>query len=894
MAEKETGRTQETLPMRRFLERLLNLLRLRRPDHDLAREIDAHLALLQDTYEARGLSPDAARRAARLALGNAGHVKELHRDARSFRLIEDAWQDAAHGFRLLRRSPVFTATAALSLAIGIGANTAIFTVANALLFRPPAGIANPSELVAIGTARGDGGLNPLGYAAYLEVTRRTTSLSAVFAEDLFPRVMGLAASGTTTAERVLGQTVTSNFFTALGSPPARGRVFADGDESVAILNYDYWRRRFNGEDSVVGRTLRINGRPVTVVGVAAPGFRGTGIQSCDVWLAIGSDGAGSVVAGGRLRADVPIAAAAAEVKTIGDAFDRERGTAIDQARRLNALPFSRAGGNRNIVFGFAGALMVLISLVLAAACANVAGLMLARAAARAREIALRAALGAGRGRLVRQLLTETFVLFLCSGLVGIGLARVLTRLALLVVPALPTSIAVPLTLDWRVLLFAVSLSASAAVVFGVLPAVRGSNVDAGASLKDGARASSGRSRLRSAFVVGQIACSVLLVVLSVSFVRVLRYAGAADPGFDPRGVDVAMLDSTVAGQPKSARAAFWRTVIDRVRQMPAVEAASLARVPPGGWEGIGLGGVAPGDRAGSSEVSSAWNIVDTGYFTTLRIPIVAGRDFAPTDTAGAPPVVVISETLARRLWPGRSAIGKPLRLPPVSASDGRVEQRAAAVIGLAADIRSSSLIDGLADPYVYVPLAQSDAMVAAGMTAQMSIVARRRGGASLVGAMATVLQEIDKRLVLSRTESLADAVALGLTPQRILAAISGAMGLVALLLASMGIYGVTAYSVALRRREFAIRLALGAPPARVIRMVFRQGSWLVAIGLGIGLALAIGAGQVLSVFFYGLPAAHVPTLLGTVALFIAIGAAASVVPAGHAVREGWRGALQED
>ncbi len=312
--------------MRRFLERLLNLLGVRRPDHDLGREIDAHLALLQDTYEARGLSPDAARRAARLALGNADHVKELHRDARSFRLIEDAWQDAAHGFRLLRRSPVFTATAALSLAIGIGANTAIFTVANALLFRPPAGIANPSELVVIGTARGDGGLNPLGYAAYLEVTRRTTSLSAVFAEGLFPRVMGLAASGTTTAEPVLGQTVTSNFFTALGSPPARGRVFADGDASVAILNYDYWRRRFNGDDSVVGRTLRINGRPVTVVGVAAPGFQGTGIQSCDVWLAIGSDGAGSVVAGGRLRPDVPIAAAAAEVKTIGDAFDRERGT----------------------------------------------------------------------------------------------------------------------------------------------------------------------------------------------------------------------------------------------------------------------------------------------------------------------------------------------------------------------------------------------------------------------------------------------------------------------------------------------------------------------------------------------------------------------------------------
>ena len=880
--------------MRRFFERLLNLLRVRRPDRDLAREIDAHLALLQDTYEARGLSPDAARRAARLALGNADHVKELHRDARSFRWIEDAWQDAAHGFRLLRRSPVFTATAALSLAIGIGANTAIFTVANALLFRPPAGIADPSELVVIGTARGDGGLNPLGYAAYLEVARRTTSLSAVFAEGLFPRVMGLAAPGTATAEPVLGQTVTANFFTALGSPPARGRVFADGDESAAVLNYDYWRRRFNGDDSVVGRTLRINGRPVTVVGVAAPGFQGTGIQSCDVWLAIGSDGAGSVVAGGRLRPDVPVAAAAAEVTTIGDAIDRERGAATDQARRLNALPFSRAGGNRNVVFGFAGALMVLVSLVLAAACANVAGIMLTRATARAREIALRAALGAGRGRLVRQLLTETIVLFLFSGLLGIGLARVLMRLAMLMLPALPASIVVPLTLDWRVLLFALSLSISAAVVFGVLPAFRGSSVDAGASLKDGVRSSSGRSRLRSAFVVGQIACSVLLVVLS----RVVRTRPAPRrrrrSGF--RSARRRHRHARLVGS-RAAEIRTGRILADRDRSRPADagrRGASLARVPPGGFEGIGLGGVAPGDQAGTTEMfSPAWNIVDTGYFATLRIPIVAGRDFAPTDTAGAPPVVVVSETLARRLWPGQPAIGKPLRLPVFNASDGRVEPRSRRSLAWPATSDRAAWSTALPNRTSTCRWRKVTPWWS-GMTAQMSIVARRRGGASLAGAMATLVQDIDQRLVLSRTESLADAIALGLTPQRILAAISGAMGLVALLLASMGIYGVTAYTVALRRREFAIRLALGAPRARVIRMVFRQGTWLVAFGLGIGLALAIGAGQVLSVFFYGLPAAHVPTLLGTVALFLAIGAAASVVPAGQAVRDGWRRALQED
>ena len=881
--------------MRRFVERLLNLLRVRRPDHDLGHEIDAHLVLLQDAYESRGLSPEAARRAARLSLGNVDVVKARHRDARSFRCIEDVWQDAAHGLRLLRRSPMFTATATLSLAIGIGANTAIFTVANALLFRPPTGVTEPSRLVVIGTARGDGGLNPLSYTAYLDIAPRTTGLIGVFAEEMFPHVMALTAAPTADVESVLGRYVTANFFSVLGSFPFRGRVFTDGDEAMAVLSYDYWKRRFNGDDAIVGRMLRINGQPVTIVGVAAPDFQGTGIQQCDAWLAMesGSAVSRSVMAGGRMSPTVSFDTVAAELGAVGQAIDRDHGRSGDQSRPLSALPFTRAGGNRNIVRGFAAALMVLVSLVLAVACANVAGIMLTRATARGREIALRAALGAARGRLVRQLLTETLVLFVFGGLLGIGLARVLTHLAMTMLPPLPTSIVVPVTLDWRVLLFALSLSITAALVFGVLPAIRGADVKGVSSLEDGVRGSSGRSRLRSAFVVGQITCSVLLVVLGASFVRVLRQAGAANPGFDARGVEIATLDASLTGT--GSRAALWEAVLDRVRRMPGVVDASLARVPPGGWEGIGLGGVAPADQPDTSAMSSAaWNIVEAGYFATLRILIVDGRDFAPSDTDGAPQVVIVSETLARRLWPGQRAIGKRLRLPPVTGSDGRVEQRFATITGVAADIRSSSLVDGLAEAYVYLPLAQSGRVTNADMTAQMSIVARRRGETNLRAAIAAMVHDVDQRVVLARTESLADAIELGLTPQRVLATISGVMGVVALLLASMGIYGVTAYTVALRRREFAIRLALGAPRSRIVRMVFRQGTWLVAVGLATGLALAIGVGQVLSVFFYGLLAAHVPTLLGTAALFLAVGAAASVVPAGQAVREGWRRALQQE
>ena len=883
--------------MRRFLERLLNLVHMRRPDRDLARELDVHLSLLQESYEARGLSPDAARRAARLALGDVTQIKERHRDARSFLWVEDLWRDAAHGVRLLRRSPVFTITASLSLAIGIGANTAIFSVANSLLFRPPAGVVEPSELLTIGSARGDGGVNPIDHAFYLEIARRTTSLSSVFAEELFPHVMGMSTAGTGVAEPVLGRYVTANFFGALGVFPSRGRGFADGDEAAAVLDYDYWQRRFNGEDAIVGQGARINGRPVTIVGVAGRDFEGIGIQKCDVWLVIGSHGPSSrnVIAGGRMRPGVSFASAAAELRAVGDAINRDQGTPEDQARRLSALPFSRAGENRNIVRGFAAALIVLVSLVLAVACANVAGIMLTRSTARAREIALRSAIGAGRARLARQLLTETIVLFLLGGLVGVVLATVLTRLAMRMLPPLPASIVLPVTVDWRVLLFALSLSVLAAVVFGVLPALKGSKLDAASSLKDGVRSSSGHSRLRSAFVIGQIAVSVLLVVLATSFVRVLRHAGAADPGFDSRRVDVATLDSSAAAEQKADSSAFWQPLIDRVRQAPAVESASLARVPPGGFEGIGLGGVAPGDRSDLADsFGPAWNIVDSGYFATLRIPIVSGRDFTPGDSAGAPAVVIVSDTLARRFWPGQPAIGKPLKLQIFNGERHRAETWIATIVGVAGNIRSSSLIDGLAEPYVYVPLAQSETVASADMTTQMSIVARRRGDASLAPVIAAIVQDTDQRLVLARAEPLGDAIALGLTPQRVLATISGFMGLVALLLASMGIYGVTAYTVALRRREFAIRLALGASRARVVRMVFRQGTWIVVVGLGIGVGLAIGAGQVLSVFFYGLPAAHLPTLVGTVMLFITVGATASVLPAGQAVRDGWRRALQED
>jgi predicted permease len=808
-----------------------------------------------------------------------------YRDPRVFRWLGDARQDVTHAVRLLRRAPLFTFTAALSLAIGIGANTAIFAVANALVFRAPDGVVDARTLVDIGTLRGDGGLNPISFPTYLEIRRRTTTLSDVFAQGMFPAVMSLGAPPPATAEPVVGHSVTLEFFAVLRAVPAAGRFFdgRDGGRgrpgAVVVLSHGFWARRFNQNRDAIGQSLRINGRAFTIVGVAARGFQGTGVTRPDLWLPLGADGnnPGSVIAGGRLKPGVPVGEAAAELATIGSTLERESGTAR-QAPPLHVLPLSRAAGNRNLVFGFAGVLMIIVSIVLAVACANVAAILLTRAVGRSREMALRTALGARRSRLVRQLLTETVVLFLVGGVLGIWLAAAMAFLVPLL-PALPMPVWIPLTLDGRVMAFTATLSLLAAIVSGVAPAFKGSKADPVTSLKDDSHSSARGSRLRSAFVVGQVALSLVLVVMAGLFVRAMRHAGSADPGFDPRGVDIATLDLSMARYDDSSRPAFWRDTIRTVRELPDVETASLARVLPGGFEGIGLGGISPAGSP-SEGFSPAWNIVDTGYFATLRIPLLAGRDFSDADTAGAPPVVIVSEGVARRFWPGETAIGKHVRVPAL-AGRGPWGTRTALVIGVARDVKSSSLVDGLASAFVYLPLQQNDTPI---MSVTMSILARSRQGRAIAAELRSLVARLDPQLVIVASQTAEESVALGLAPQRILSIVTGGLGTVGLFLAAVGIYGVTAFAVVRRSRELGIRMALGARGREIVGMLLRQGLSLTILGTAIGLLLSAGISQVLSVFLYGLPALHLPTFAGTALLFMLVGLTASYIPAYRVVR----------
>jgi predicted permease len=880
--------------LRRFVLRAYNLLRPGRAEPDLARELASHLAFLEDEFRRRGMTPEEARLSARRALGGVEQAKELHRDARSFRWLDDTRRDLRYAVRLLRRNPLFALTAALSLAIGIGANTTIFTVANALLFRRPAGVVDPDRVVDIGRSQAGGGFNPSSYPNYLDIRQRTTTLDGVYAYPLFPQAMSLGGGrNNVRAERIFGTLVTTNYFTVLGAVPAVGRLFDAGDSEepgaspIVVLSHGFWTQQFNKDPAIVGRTLALNRHPFTVVGVASERFQGTGVRAGDVWVPMNmvsiatshgtamltNRGVGWLLIGGRLKPGVLVSQAAAEMDAIGETLAREY-PKQNRDTGLRLLASSPVPGNSGTMGTFLVLLLGLVLLVLAIACANLAGVLLARAVARRREIAVRLAIGAGRARLVRQLLAETVMLFALGGAVGLIMARGMTSGLVSLLPTLPFPVEVSLALDGRAIAFTTGLVLIAALLSGLAPALQGSNVVVVSALKDDAQAP-GRLRLRHAFVIAQVALSILLVVVAGLFARALQRTGSMDPGFDPQGVELASLDLRVAGYTDTTGPLFARELIERVRKLPSVQDATVAAVLPGGFEGIGLGGLGvPGMSSpdGRRSFSADWNIVEPGYFATLRMPLIAGRDFSDADRKGTQRVAIIGEGASQRFWPGQNAVGKYV-----------VQERAGVsttlqVIGVARDQKYGSLIDSTTGVYVYLPLQQD---YLAGWT---MIVARTTHGQRITDEIRALVASMNPNLPVMTAQTAEDYTALALMPQRIAVSVSGSLGIVGLLLAAIGIYGVTAYAVTRRTREIGIRIALGAERADVVGMVLRQGMSLVVIGSAIGLILAAAASRLLTTLLFGIPPLDPVTFGGAALLFAAIGLAACYVPTRRATR----------
>jgi predicted permease len=736
-----------------------------------------------------------------------------------------------------------TVTAVLTLGLAVGANTALFSLVNAILLRPLPGVADPERLVNVHrTAAGGTTFHSFSHPDYVELSERGGRLVRLAAFN------GRGASlGTNGAPEVVGtQLVSGNYFGVLGARPLLGRLLSESDDRVAgsspvaVVSHSLWRRRLGGDPGAIGRTIRLNGFPFTVVGVAPEGFQGHFVGfPFEVWvpLAMAAQAApGEDLASreaewlelvGRLEPGVirPQAQAGLTAAMAGLAHDHPltlRGASVD-VRPMTGVDDSLRSG----VVGFLALLQAVGILVLLIACVNLAGLLMARAAGRNRELAVRMALGAGQGTLTRQLMAETLALFVLGGLAGVALAFWTADLLHAFQPAFPVPLHLDLRLDVRVLTFATAATALTGVVCGLVPALQASRVDILTALKDARLAGAPRLRLRGLLVAGQVALTTLLLVGAGLFLRTLQTARSVDPGFDPQGVHTARLDLTLLPGTEASGRTFYEQLLARLAADPGVRSASLAASIP-------LRSLAPPTATVRAEgpvnpsepgLTVAFNAVSSGYFDTLRIPLRAGRVFLPADTPDTRPVAVVNEALARRLWPGRPPIGERLWI-------GAEERE---VVGVVLDTKVRSLAE---DPRLqaYVSLAQSYRPRARVLV---------RGEGDLAGAVRREVAALAPDLPVMESTPLPEAIAFALFPQRMAASIAGALGALGLALAATGLYGVVAYSFSLRTREMGVRLALGARRADLMALVLGGGLRLALAGVAVGAALALGLARAL-------------------------------------------------
>jgi predicted permease len=819
------------------------------------------------------------------------------------KVMQTLIQDLRYGARMLWKQPGFTLIVALTLSLGIGANGVIFSLANALLLRPlPA--PKPEELAAVYTS--DFSSGDLGATSYLDYVdfRDRNRVFAGLAAYAPPQPLSLNIDGTT--ERMFGEIVSGNYFSTLGLKPSHGRGFlpeedrTPGERAVAVISHKLWQTRFGGDMATVGRSVNINGHPFTIVGVGPEKYTGMlrGV-AVDWWIpammmkeaAPGSDNLThrsnrSLLVMGRLKPGVTAQQAQADFNSIAAQLYKEWPTHWENIRRqprsVTVAPENEARllpGMRMPLMIFMTLLMTVAGLVLLIACANIANLLLARATARRKEIAIRLAMGAGRRRLIRQLLTESVMLSLLGGGAGLLLAGWGADLLMAFKPPLPFPIELDLHGDWRVFGFMFGLSLTTGIVFGLTPALAASRPDVIASLKDetGAANTGGRpGRLRGSLVITQVAVSLLLLICAGLFLRSLRNASAIDPGFDADNLLAMSMDLRLQGYDEIKGRNFTDQLLERVRSLPGVLSASMTDQLPLGLDGSRRGVTIEGYTAQpgeSTEIDSSF--AAPGYFETLRIPLSQGRTFQPQDDANAPGVALVNEAFARRYWPGRPPVGKRIQMGV--ARSGVNDAPYLTVIGVVKDGKYASLGED-ATPFIYFNMAQN-------VSLSPTLIARTHGDPfdSLAAARGEV-EALDKNLPLYDVKTMRQHLGLALLPARLAGGVLGVFGLVALALAAAGIYGVMAYSVARRTREIGIRMALGANAGDVLRLVARQGMTLVAIGMAIGLAAALALTQLLKSLLFGVSATDPLTFAAIALLLMFIALLACWIPARRAAK----------
>ena len=818
-----------------------------------------------------------------------------------------------YAIRRLTKNPGFTLLAALTLALGIGLNAAVFSVVDSVLLSPLP-VAAPEELVSLYTAGPDGGLGshqPMAFPDYESVAASSQALESVAAYTF----TGLVIEQDDTSERIFGELASANYFPTLGIRPALGRGFETEDDRreaapVTVLSHRTWQQRFGGDPGVLGTSVRINGHAFTVIGVAPKGFEGlvAGLAP-ELWLPIRLSPtihAGSIANSGKATPGLDRLDDRARQWhwTVGRLAE---GTTLEQAtaelatlsQRL-AQQYPDTNGDREFTLlatesirifpGFDGpvavasmVVMALVGLVLLIACANLANMLLAQAMTRGKEIATRLALGAGRGMLLRQLLIESLALSALGGSAGLALALGVQRLFTSVENPLPIDLSLGLGLNPRVVLFTLGISTLTAIAFGLLPARAALAPNLAGTLHDGARGSSigrGGRRLRHGLVVAQVALSLLLLICAGLSVRSMANAHRIDPGFSTEGIVVAQLAPQLQGYDGARSEQLYRDLAERLKANPGVMAVATASHLPLTFN-ISMNSVIPEGRHATPE--EEWPTADTatvspGYFETLGIRLLRGRALETRDDAKIPRVAVVNETFARQLWPGEEALGRRFRIDDdagIDPEDGA--DRAFTVIGIAEDGKYRTLGEA-PRPFFYLATGQNEML-------SRTVIVRSSGAApQALAHLRQTIRELDERLAVSGLETLEQSTATALALPRITAGLFGAFGLVGLLLAVVGLYGVIAYAVSRRTKELGIRMALGADRGTVLRLVLREGLGLTTMGIVLGLAAALLATRILSSVLYGISSTDALTFVGVSALLAAVALAASVLPALRASR----------
>ncbi len=812
--------------------------------------------------------------------------------------IFDFLQDLRYAARTLRKSPGFTAVAALTLALGIGANTAIFTIIDTLVLNPLP-VTKISELAAISTmqqkmAAPSGEPQPMSFLNFRDFRERIHSFRHLTAHS---NPMAITMSDEREPRRIFVEVVTANYFDTLGLRPFMGRLFLESEDitpgiaAVAVLGYSAWQSRFGGAADIVGKTVKLNNMPFTIIGIGPKGFKGLyAVFGPDIWVpsmmaeqilpaqqrkALSDRTTPLVTAVGRLNPDITLAQARAEINTIAAALEKEYPDANQgQAAVLRPLIEAAYGPERQgLLFGSA-LLMVIVGLVLLIACSNVANLLLSRAAARRQEIAVRLALGAGRGRLLRQLLTESVLLGLIGGVLGFLFGYAGCQFLWSLRPAEYAQNLADLRINPSVFGFAFVVSVLTGLVFGIVPALRSSRTSVSEMLKEETR-TVGRSRSRislaNTLLAGQVAVSLVLLVVAALFLRSIKHEYTIDPGFETKHLALFMLYPGQAGYDQTRTEQFYKQVRGRIAGVPGISFVSWAsNLPLWGRKENGVTIEGQEQRKKSEAISAVVNTVDLDYFATLGISFVAGRDFTQDDRDISTPVAVVNDTMAAKYWPGQDAIGKRLQLP-------QGKQNFLQIIGVVKTANYQSLGEAPQE-CVYLPLRQnySDSMIL--------YVKTERDPSATLAAVQNEIRNIDPALPLEDVRTGTKVIDQALWGTKIGVGLLGVFGVLALGLASVGLYGIMAYSVSQRRREIGVRMALGAGQRDVSLFILRQGMVVVFSGIALGGGLAFLLGRALSRFLYGVSPNDPLSVGGAALVLLVVAFVACYLPARSATR----------